>query len=257
MYLTQKLAPRQKTLQLQVGRTRIPRILLGTSPFIGAGQFGARAAQYYSLFGENPTEISKMICRAFGIGFTGIQALSHPSIYEAIKLAEENLEERIIVIGTVGPEEPSADIKNLQDFETEAMLLHGQITDERNIERISKLLEEIRLSGCLAGLATHSPYSTLMWLLGAKLDFDILMMPFNRLGMFMDADPLKIVEVVKKIDKPIIGKKILAAGRLQVSDALNYVVEQNCIDIVALGVASEREAEETFEAAMNAYASIS
>ena len=91
------------------------------------------------------------------------------------------------------------------------------------------------------------------WLLKTDLDMDLLMVPFNRLGMFMDANPVKVAEAIKKLGKPIIGKKVLAAGYLPPEDALTYVAQSGCIDIVALGVTSEEEAKETFTAAATAF----
>jgi len=45
----------------------------------------------------------------------------------------------------------------------------------------------------------------------------------------------------------------LAAGYLSPREALTYVVEMGCVDLVALGVASEREVRETFTAAARAF----
>jgi aryl-alcohol dehydrogenase-like predicted oxidoreductase len=73
------------------------------------------------------------------------------------------------------------------------------------------------------------------------------------MGMFMDADPAKIAEAIRRLRKPIIGKKVLAAGHLPPKYALNYVAQQRWIDIIALGVASEKEAEETLSAAATAF----
>ena len=39
-------------LQFQIGKAKIPRILLGTSPLIGAGQFGRRATFYVNFESE-------------------------------------------------------------------------------------------------------------------------------------------------------------------------------------------------------------
>jgi hypothetical protein len=82
------------------------------------------------------------------------------------------------------------------------------------------------------------------------------MVPFNKLGMFMDADPVRIAEAIKRLGKPVIGKKILAAGYLPPEEALSYVAKSECLDIVTLGVASEKEAEETFGAAVQAFSEI-
>jgi len=105
----------------------------------------------------------------------------------------------------------------------------------------------------LAGLVTHEPMSMLNWLLKADLDIDLLMLPFNKLGMFMDADPMEVAGAIKRLGKPVIGKKILAAGYISSQDALTYAAQSGCITIVALGIASEQEAKETFTAAAEAF----
>jgi len=243
-------------LQLQVGKARIPRILLGTSPFVGAGQFGSRAQFYYNHFYQKPGNIVKLVLKAVDLGVTGIQALPFRPIFRALKAVERELKGSLTVVGTIGPDDPVSNIQDFQAFNTVAMLLHGEITDKRNSREISELLNKVHAAGCLAGLVTHEPLSTLNWLLKTDLNPNLLMVPFNKLGMFMDADPVKVAEAVRRLGKPIIGKKILAAGYLPPKDALTYVAQSACIDIVALGVASEQEAKETFTAAATAFSGI-
>ncbi len=133
------------------------------------------------------------------------------------------------------------------------MLLHGDITDKRDSQKISELLNKIHAANVPAGLATHKPLSMLNWLLKTALDVDLLMLSFNRLSMFMDADSSKVAEAIKRVNKPVIGKKVLAAGYLPPQDALTYVAQFGCIDVVALGIASCSEAKETFTAAAKAF----
>jgi len=240
-------------LQLQVGKAKIPRILLGTSPFLGAGQFGSRAQFYYEHFYKKPENIVKIVLKAVDLGVTGVQALPFRPIFRALKAVERELKERLTIVETIGPDDPIRNIHDFQAFNTVAMLLHGEITDRRDSREISELLNKVHAAGCLAGLVTHEPLSTLNWLLKTDLDIDLLMVPFNKLGMFMDADPIKVAEAIKKLGKPTIGKKVLAAGYLPPKDALTYVAQSGCIDIVALGVASEQEEKETFAAAATAF----
>ncbi|KPV63905.1 MAG: hypothetical protein AOA65_1151 [Candidatus Bathyarchaeota archaeon BA1] len=255
MLIKPKIVPKHliSQLQLQVGKAKIPRILLGTSVFIGAGQFGRRAQLYYNFFYENPRNIVKIICKAVDLGVMGVQALPSLTIFGALKVVERELKERLTIVGTIGPDDPSNDIRDFQGFNTVAMLLHAEITDRRDPRKISELLNKVHAANCLAGLATHKPLSTLNWLLKNGLDIDLLMLPFNQLGMFMDASPVKVAGVIKRLGKPIIGKKVLAAGYLPPQDALTYVAQLGCIDVVALGIASEEEARETLSAATTAF----
>jgi hypothetical protein len=72
---------------MQIGRAKIPRILLGTSPFVGAGQFGARAHEYYSQFYRNPRNITKIILKAANLGIAGIHVRPFNPVFEALKAA--------------------------------------------------------------------------------------------------------------------------------------------------------------------------
>jgi len=244
---------KQFAWQVQIGKFVIPRILLGTSPFVGAGQFGPRATLYYSKFYLNPQNIMDIVRRAADLGVLGIQVLPLPPILQAIKEVEKELGEEFIVVGSVGLEDPLTEIRQLQNFNTAAMLLHARVTDLKDESNISVLLEEIRNVGSLAGLTTHKPLSTLSWLDGRELNYDLLMFPFNRLGAFMDGSPKEIAIAAKKLRKPLLAKKVLAAGRLKPAEALEYVSALGFIDGVVLGVASESEAEETFKAAFRTF----
>lgn len=234
--------------QLQVQKARIPRILLGTSPFIGAGQFGSRAFQYYSHFYEHPENMVKIIGKSADLGVRGIHVFPYTPIVKAVKLAEHDLKLELTVLGTVRPEDPYGDIKILQGLRTVAMLLHAEITDSHNPNKINELLNQIRQSGSLAGVVTHTPLATLTWLQKADLEIGMIMLPFNKLGRFMDSTPDKTLEIARRIGKPLIGKKVLAAGELSPREGLEYAFK-NGIKTVAIGISSEAEAEETFSIA--------
>ena len=233
--------------QVWIGDRGVPKVLLGTSPFIGAGQFGDRALSYYSRLYKRPKNIVKIIIRSSEIGVKGIQLLPCPPVVRALREAERELGSRFTVLGTVTGEE---DIALLQEFETASMLLHGEVTDSRNQQVIRFLLDKIKETGSSAGLATHRPLRTLNWLYERELDFDVIMVPLNRAGLFMDGEVERVAEALKGLGKPVIAKKTLAAGRLPPEEALRYVADLGCVDVVAIGVASEEEAEETFQIAL-------
>jgi hypothetical protein len=52
--------------------------------------------------------------------------------------------------------------------------------------------------------------------------------------------------MVLELDKTIIGKKLLAAGIMTPQDAFEYLKTLDYVDMVAVGIASEKEAQETF-----------
>ena len=50
-----------KIPSISVKGKKLPRVLLGTSPFLGAGQFGVKAYEYYKAFFENPFRITELL----------------------------------------------------------------------------------------------------------------------------------------------------------------------------------------------------
>ena len=82
--------------------------------------------------------------------------------------------------------------------------------------------------------------------------FDIYMVPVNKLGYLMDCDTygsderINLNQIIKSLDKTVIAKKVLAAGILKPQEAFDYLKTVEFADIVAIGIASEEEAQETF-----------
>jgi len=252
LVLAPRLELRRKVsqLQIQIGKTRIPRVLLGTSPFLGAGQFGKRALRYYQKF-QRPRNIAQIIRAAIDLGVLGVQVLPASKVFEAIQIVESEIGSKLTLVGTVGLRDISEEIRVFGKFKTAAMLLHGGVTDCYNHKLVSELLNKIHTSNCLAGLVSHHPLATLRWIQKKDLtaDVDLLMLPFNKLGMFMDAKPALIAKEIIRVGKPVIGKKVLAAGYLSPKDAFRFIAKSNCISAVAVGIASVKEAEETFTTA--------
>jgi len=229
-------------------RDELPRILLGTSPFVGAGQFGAKSMVYYRQFYLEPANIVKVIRKAWSLGVRGVQLLPYEPVVRAVGEFQGNHPE-LVIFGTVGPDDAEQDLQVLEKLNAAAMILHGEITDTRSLKAVSQLLRKIHEKGKLAGLATHQPYRTLNWLLQSELDYDIIMLPLNREGIFMDSEPAKIVELLRLSSKIVVAKKVLAAGRINPHEALEYIAGLGFIDVVTVGVASEDEAVETFSTA--------
>ncbi|MEM3023005.1 MAG: hypothetical protein QW645_05715, partial [Candidatus Bathyarchaeia archaeon] len=114
-----------------MGPHGIPRILLGTSPFIGAGQFGRRAPSYYARFYLNPGNILGIIRKAYGLGIEGIQLLPYGPVVEAVERAlGEGMGLRIV--GSVRLREAEWDISLLERLGAVAMIAHAEVADLRD-----------------------------------------------------------------------------------------------------------------------------
>ncbi len=244
--------------KLEVNDESLPRALLGTSPFIGAAQFGHRARLYRLDLYNQPENIIKIIMKSYDLGIRGVQLIPYPPVVDAVKSARENGCE-LSIIGTVRPGEEGEDIKLLSDMSADAMVLHGSITDSCNWDTIAGHLEAIKNEDSIPGLATHQPFRTTVKLLKSPiLDlFDIYMIPVNKLGylmdtdVFMDKERFEFAKLINRLDKKVIVKKTLAAGILTPEDAFNFLKTVDYADMITVGIASEAEAEETFDLLLN------
>jgi len=243
---------------IKIRGREIPRALLGTSPFTGAAHFGHRARLYQLDLYNQPENITKIIKKSYELGITGIQLIPYEPVVKALNWAIKDGCE-LNIVGTVRPECEKEDIKLLNELEASSMLIHGAVTDQLDYDFLAGKLEDISQTGAISGLVTHRPFNTTKnFLKSPILDlFDIYMVPVNKTGYLMDTDffmekeRAELRDLIKAIDKTIIANRTLAAGILTPEDGFDYIKTVNFIDIVAVGIASEAEAEETFNLLTN------
>ncbi len=238
---------------IDINEKKVPKTLLGTSPFIGAAQFGHRSRLYQLDLYNKPENILKIIKKSYELGITGIQLVPYEPVVKAVNWAmDEGC--KLNIVGTVRQNCENEDIELLNQLEASSMLIHGAITDELNYDFLAEKLEKIRQTGAIAGLVTHRPFNTTMNLLKSPiLDlFDVYMIPVNKLGYLMDTDRFiereraDFRDLIKKLDKIIIAKKTMAVGILTPNDAFDFLKTLDYIDLMTVGIASEAEAKETF-----------
>lgn len=226
----------------------IPRILLGTSPFLGAGQFGVRAYQYYKHFFENTRNITDLVIEAINAGVRGIQLVAYPEVAEAVKRAQVETGVELVIVGSLPFDRLEEGLDCLSSLPTKVVLLHGEETDQLNFKVLASWFGRIRDLGFIPGVATHKPDRALPELLESGLDFQVVLLPFNAAGFLMGKKE-KVRDMVLKNDKSFIAMKPLAAGRLRPREALEYVFSCEGIDSAAIGVATAEEVRETFSIA--------
>lgn len=234
----------------------MPRTLLGTSPFIGAPQFGHRARLYLLDLYRNPENMASIIAKSYQLGVRGIQLLPYPPVVEALEMArDDGFPMDIVATIRPDPEDDTDDVELLSQLNAKAILLHASITDQYNWDLLGEKLDEIKGTGAISGLVTHMPFKTTSELLDSPIldDFQIYAVPVNRLGYLMDCDThgpedrAKLRELLLNLDKTVMAKKVLAAGIMTPDDAFDYLKTLDFVDMVAVGIASEAEAEETFQ----------
>jgi hypothetical protein len=238
---------------LEIDGKQIPRTLLGTSPFSGAAHFGHRARLYLLDLYRNPEEMARVMARSYEMGVRGIQLIPHAPVVEALQIARDQ-GFPLDIIATIRPESEVEDISILTDLDASAMLVDPVITDQTDWNLIGEKLDAIKDTGSVPGLITQYPFNTTQKLLESPLinDFKLYMVPLNRLGYLMDCDTYgpderaQFREIIKQVDKTIIAMHVLAAGIMTPDDAFDYLKTTDFVDMVTLGIASPKEADESF-----------
>jgi len=246
----------------------IPRIILGSGPFTAESYYGHRSRLYHLDLEINTENVANIINKSSGLGIKAINLVNKTNLIESYKKAKNS--EEIAVIGTIGksdidyinPDYEKAkevdwenDIAILSELNCKIMLIDEFITDSYDWELLEEILRKIKKQNILAGLISAYPFKTTKKLINSPiLDlFDFYMIPVNKLGYMMDTESFmeekrkELANLLKKLDKKVIINKILACGIQMPEEAFNFLKTLDYVDMVAIGIASEKEAEVDFK----------
>jgi len=227
--------------KLVLNKVEIPRLMLGTSPFIGAGQFGSRARGYYEQFFQKPENMVKLMVAAADFGISWVQAIGYDEVGGAVEEARSRAGKEIQVAGTIGLHDFDRELQLMKRLKAKVIFTHASVTDRLD-SHFRECVEKIG-EVAIPGVATHSPGVTI-----PRLDdwenIKIVMAPVNRIGRYMLPSEEKALEAIKNTEKVVIGKKVLAAGQLKPEEALEYAA--GLVYGVVIGITSSQELEETF-----------
>ncbi len=119
------------------------------------------------------------------------------------------------------------------------------------LDLLSELVDWLRTRfGYRVLLGSHHAGSTIPILEESQVRFDGYITPINRLGIMMFPTRDMALKAIRESSRPTIAIKPLAGGRINITDALEYVYEDSRIDACMIGVASEAEAEEDLTVAL-------
>ncbi|MBI5166312.1 MAG: hypothetical protein HY998_01040 [candidate division NC10 bacterium] len=227
-----------------------PRFLLGTSPFIGAGQFGPKSYFYYRHFYEQPANITKIIIECVEAGCNAVQAIGYPPILEAVGKAMEDSDAEIFLFGTVGLGNISEEVEAFSLLKPSCLVIHGSYTD-KNLAGALHHLKEIRrrFNKIVTGVSVHMPGIVIEKTLEAH-EVQIILTPINKKGAFMrptQGSTLQAIEKAREAGKRVIAMKALAAGDLSPDEAFPYLKDK--VDGLTVGLTSEEEIKEALGAA--------
>lgn len=236
-------------LTFKLEAKNIPLVTLGTSPFIGAGQFGSQGILWREKFLKNPTLMAKMMKECYTQGSRGVEAIPAGQILAAVEQVRQDYPDFHLIASTYW--DPSnLKIEELAQSHAQLIFIHGAVADKRDHSLLTSILKQIRDIGALPGIATHDPANTISFVQEKQLDCPVMLIPFNINGYAMGQQ--KVVEdLVDNSDLTFIGMKTLAAGQIRPQKAFDYI-SQHRIAGVAIGMVTEDEINETVPIALKA-----
>lgn len=242
--------------EVSFGPTTLPRLLCGTSPFMGAGQFGPIGQEWYRRFFNHPERMSEMFERFCKLGYPGAHVTAYPTIIEAARLAKEKCDLKIAV--SLLPENWEKNLKEVLVLKPEVVFVHGAMTDRflsKRLEDLMECFEAIRNEKSFPGLATHDTCHTLKVLQSDKNPLKEesfgLLLPINKTGYSIGGTIPEMEDLLRALDTshPVIGMKTLAAGKIPPQEALEYVFGIPNVRIATVGVTENWQAAQIAEIA--------
>lgn len=232
-------------------------IILGTSPFIFAPQFGHRTRLYELDFEKQPENIAEILNKSYELGVHKIMMNRSDDLEKALDLSinEGNDWE---IIGRTSADNFEDDLSVYNKYNTSSLMLDGFFVDENiannNYDIISEYLNLIKDQGYLPSIEIRTPFKNIPLIKEASFfdDFEQIMLPLNFYGYMMDCNFLnnenkKIInELLSSLNKKIIANRTLATGILRPKEAYDFIKNIDYVDSVCVGVAKVSEAEQTF-----------
>ena len=226
---------------------KIPLVTIGTSPFIGAGQFGAKATIWRREFLENAEKMHELMNFACDNGAKGAEIIPIGKIPDAAAMTMEKNSD-FFVLGSTSWD--SLKIEVLSEIKAKIIFVHGSFTDKRNKTFLEETFQKIRRAGIIPGVATHEPLRTIPFILDSKLDCSAILVPFNAEGYIM-GEKSRLEELVNNTGDEMfyVGMKTLAAGRIPPKVAYEYISNHK-ISAITVGLTSKKEISETVPIAL-------
>ncbi|HID28197.1 MAG TPA: hypothetical protein EYP22_10380 [Methanosarcinales archaeon] len=227
----------------------LPKLMLGTSPFIGAGQFGSKALEYHKKFYENPKNMEKLFVKSAELGVSATQLMVYEPLIKALKNAEKRTG-KFFIVAAIAEENFSRYFELIIPLEPELVAIHAMFCDSLD-ERLNEWIDKIREIGAIPAASTHKPGETIPRLesldIGAKatMQIEAYLTPLNPIGFGMAPNFESALKAIKKTKKQVIAIKPLAAGKLFPEESLFEFIYKYA-DSIAVGITSKEEMEETY-----------
>lgn len=225
--------------------TNLPRLMLGTSPFIGADQFGSKSPDYRRLFFDTPDNMTRLFVHSAKLGVKAVQLVGYQPLVAALRKAQETAGDFFVAI-TIPRGDFASNLGLISSLEPEFVSVHAQFCD--SIDAIlSDWIDMIKDTGAKPAASTHSPGTTIPLL--DSLGFEAYLAPVNPIGYGMEPDVESTLRALEHTKKAVIAIKPLAAGKLSPARSVFEFIYKYA-DSIAVGITSEDEMVETYSAAL-------
>jgi len=233
------LSPTPLLPTIRLGEHHVTRLIVGSNPISGSSYLGPvlnrHMQEYYT-----PERIVEFLWRCEREGINAHQ-FSRPEQMRKVfqKLRERGSKMKFICLHSGGSQHISVE-KVVQDTQPISIVHHGGVTDrlfrEGKSRDVQDFVKRVKDAGVLAGVSAHNPdcikqiadegwkvvlFMTCFYYL-TRTPEELEKMPpvvTVQIGYpFFASDPMAMAKVIRQVDQPCLGFKILAAGRMCGSD---------------------------------------
>jgi hypothetical protein len=219
--------------------------MLGTSPFIGAGQFGSKSLDYRRRFFNTPDNMTRLFVHSAKLGVKAVQLVGYQPLIAALRKAQVTAGDFFVAV-TIPRGDFASNLSLVSSLEPEFVSVHAQFCDGIDV-MLSEWIDIIKDTGAKPAASTHSPGTTIPLL--DNLDFEAYLAPLNPIGYGMEPDVESTLKAVERTKKKVLAIKPLAAGKLSPERSVFEFIYKYA-DSIAVGITSEDEMVETYSAAL-------
>lgn len=220
---------------VQICDLEVSRLIIGGNPFSGYSHQSAERDEemmdYYTT-----ERLKETLNRAYEAGINTTVMRSDTHIHRMLR-EYYNEGGQIQWIAQVGRDSEAMSLEQAVDRAVsagaDAVYMHGALLDsfydDSREDRVRQLVDHIHSHDLPAGFAGHSPEAHL-WADKSDAELDFQTVCFYNCGSLHDGegdkfkpeDPPKAVEAIRQISCPVLGYKIMAAGRVEPREAFEF-----------------------------------
>ncbi len=172
----------------------LPGLMLGTSPFIGASQFGSKSRDYRKQFFDNPDNMTRLFVHSANLRVKAVQFIGYQPLVTALMKAKEISGDFFVAV-TIPRGDFASNLDLVSPLEPEFVSVHAQFCDGIDT-MLSEWIDIIKDTGARPAASTHSPGTTIPLL--DNLGFEAYLAPVNPIGYGMEPDVEPVFERYEK-----------------------------------------------------------